>query len=139
MSEAPTSQQLYSHHESSWSLYCSSNPDVVTILEDKLSRLLSHEVPENVNQGIEFLSSFDESALVTVLTLNGSSLQVTESYASNAAVIGRSVISQVSQPESSWKELYDLGSFDDLLLLSMGEAIWNDLSEEMQEKLLNQL
>lgn len=139
MSPANSIEQLYRGHESSWSLYCSSNPDLVSLLEEKLPRLLSHEIPENVNQGVELLSSFDESALVAVLTLKGNSLQVTASYTSNAALIGRSVLSQVSQAGSSWRELYDLGCFDALLFLAMGEVSWNDLSEDIQQKLLSQL
>lgn len=138
MSQANSIEQLYSYHESSWSLYCSSNPDVLTLLEDKVPRLLSHTVPENVNQGVELLHSLDESGLVYVLCIEGNSIRVTEEYASNASVIGRSVIELVGSPESLWKELYDFGCFDEMLFTSMGDANWNELSEEVQQKLLKE-
>jgi len=122
-----------------WELLCDSDPEVSSVLEEKLSPLLNHKEEEFVKQGMELLTQFGGCSLVFILEDKEGSFEITKKYLGNVRAVEQCVIEEVTKEESDWFALFDTGSFDGMFLRSMEHTEWSSLSENLQQRLLQEV
>ena len=121
-----------------WQEYCSTDPVFIQILERKLMPLLNHNTIEYAKQGIALLRELESCSLVLILEQRDNAFIIADPFSDSPRRIEQCVVEEVSKKDSDWFPLYEEGLFDGMLLRSMGLNDWNELSNDIQQRLLNE-
>lgn len=125
--------------QSTWQSVCSRDKEVLSLLKEKLSPLLNHPEDDFVKQGMELLTQFGSCSLVFILEQREGTLEVQKKYSQNMGSVESCVMEEVIKEDSDWFSLYEEGSFDGMLLRSMKNTEWKELSNSLQQRVLREV
>lgn len=129
-------EKSFETFEQEWTRVCERDPELLSMVNEKIPSLLLNEDQSFVRQGIALLVQL--GGLVSILRLIDGTIHITERYIKNLHLIEMCVIEEVRLPSSEWHPLFKSGVFNALIFRCADWSMWDSLSHKVQSLLLEE-